>query len=326
MDISILGTVMHDEIVTLDGQRRESFGGILYNALAIATLVRPSDRVRPVCQIGDEHFALLREQFFRRFPQIATEDIEVSTVGTDSNRLVYRTASARDEVMTIRSRPLEPSRLARAVHSQAVVVNFINGQEVSLEVLRWLRGHANGLIHLDVHNLGRRRDAQGRPVPSALPEWRDWLANVDTVQLNEWEAEVLFGTRPQTPEDGEAIVREMLSVESLRAAVLTMGGAGAVMAHRRVDGQIRIVRVPAIASMKIVDTTGCGDCFSAGFVVGWLRRRNFAYAAVLASTVSNLNCEQFGLEGVTQIANVNETMREHYGSLLEKIEKGWDGR
>jgi len=51
MKIAILGAVCFDEIFPLDGERRESFGGILYNAAALASILEGADDVD---NIGDD--------------------------------------------------------------------------------------------------------------------------------------------------------------------------------------------------------------------------------------------------------------------------------
>ncbi|MEO0564130.1 MAG: sugar kinase, partial [Chloroflexota bacterium] len=52
--------------------------------------------------------------------------------------------------------------------------------------------------------------------------------------------------------------------KGLKYAVFTMGGRGSVIASRELDEWIRI---PAFKA-NVVDSTGCGDAFCAGFIVG----------------------------------------------------------
>ncbi len=319
MDISVVGAVMHDEIVTPDGRTRSSFGGILYNVLALCTITRPTDYIRPFCQIGADHIETLTRQCLSRHGQIDQSHVRVNPRGTDTNRLVYRSASARDERMTIHSDPFDPERLLAAAGSDAVLVNYINGTEVPLETLRWLRRNMRGMIHLDIHNLGRV------PGGGRFDAWPDWVENVDVVQFNEWEAERFFGEVPSTPPQQEQAVLRFLSVRGPRAAVLTLGEGGCLLGHVRPDGGIRLVRVPAIKPETVVDTTGCGDCFSAGFVVGWLRWRSFPKAALLAVTLSSLKTRLFGLQELASLRDVVGAMQRQFGDTIARIDSGWDG-
>jgi sugar/nucleoside kinase (ribokinase family) len=69
---------------------------------------------------------------------------------------------------------------------------------------------------------------------------------------------------------------------------VTCGGEGAVV----VDGD-GVTRVPAFA-VDVVDTTGCGDAFSAGFVVGRALGRSPEQAAVLGSACAALVAQGLG--------------------------------
>jgi sugar/nucleoside kinase (ribokinase family) len=66
--------------------------------------------------------------------------------------------------------------------------------------------------------------------------------------------------------------------------VFKCGGEGAWLAHEGV-----LVRVPA-QSVQVVDTTGCGDAFCAGFgaalVRGWAPERAAHFGAATAATVA----------------------------------------
>ncbi len=319
MDISVVGAVMHDEIVTLDGRTRSSFGGILYNVLALCMITRPTDYIRPFCQVGAEHLDILSRQCFSRHSQIDQSHVRINPKGTDTNRLTYRTASARDEEMTIHSDPFDPERLLAAAGSDAILVNYINGREVPLETLRWLRRNIRGIIHLDIHNLGKG-EGTGR-----FDGWPEWVENVDVVQFNEWEAERFFGEAPTSPARQEQAILRFLSVRGPKAAVLTLGEGGCLLGHVRADGTVRIMRVPAIKPESVVDTTGCGDCFSAGFVVGWLRWRSFPKAALLAVTLSSLKTRLFGLQELASLRDVVGAMQRQFGDTIAKIDAGWDG-
>ncbi|MFL5958152.1 MAG: carbohydrate kinase family protein, partial [Solirubrobacterales bacterium] len=67
-----------------------------------------------------------------------------------------------------------------------------------------------------------------------------------------------------------------------RMVAATCGADGAMVAE--VD---RVLRVPAF-DIDVVDTTGCGDAFSAGFVVGLGLGRDPRDAAVLGCAVAAL--------------------------------------
>ena len=90
-----------------------------------------------------------------------------------------------------------------------------------------------------------------------LHQVREWLKLVDVVILNEEEAQFLSGKH--NPVEAAA---ELLLMTPL--VVIKRGGNGALAQSR---GQA-LVQIPA-AQAKVVNTTGAGDAFSAGFIQIW---------------------------------------------------------
>ncbi len=84
-----------------------------------------------------------------------------------------------------------------------------------------------------------------------------WTASADLCLPNRDEAQVLTGAGD--PAEAAAIL-----AGSFRQTVVTLGAGGAVWS----DGD-QAFRCPAQAG-EVVDTTGAGDAFSAGFLTAWL--------------------------------------------------------
>lgn len=325
MRIGVVGAVMHDRIETVEGRVFESFGGILYNALALAAITRAQDEILPVSYMAAEHIVAVQRDFFDAYPQIRGGNIRVNAAGTDSNILKYVTPSSRREKMSIVTPPYDASMFDGIAGADAVLVNFINGGEMDLETFRALRSKVTGPIYLDVHNLGKLRQ-DGVPVPHhRFDAWGDWFACVDIVQANEWEAERLLGIHPRSEEEMRAAALRLIRVPGPRIATLTLGEIGCAMAWRGEGDSIHYARIPAIPGLRIVDTTGCGDAFSAGFLMRYLRTGSPLESALFAATLSGLNCLETGLEGLRRAANVEEMMEESYADLLREVRRGWTG-
>lgn len=110
------------------------------------------------------------------------------------------------------------------------------------------------------------RAAGATVVLNASPEApgaQRFLDRLDVLVVNEVEAEDLLGYRVSV-EDGE---RAALALTDLgpRTVVITLGGAGAVIAH---DGETRAFAAPKVT---VVDTTGAGDAFSGAFAASLAR-------------------------------------------------------
>ena len=93
-----------------------------------------------------------------------------------------------------------------------------------------------------------------------LKQVREWLTMVDVVVLNEEEAHFLSGKN--NPIDAAA---ELLQLTP--RVVIKRGGNGALAQARG----SALVQIPAV-DVEVVDTTGAGDAFAAGFIKGWIAK------------------------------------------------------
>ena len=85
---------------------------------------------------------------------------------------------------------------------------------------------------------------------------------------NEDEAAALF---PEAAGDAEESARRMLGLSgSIGRACVTLGPKGCCAAERDGRGGLAVVSVAAAGGVRVVDTTGAGDAFQAGFIYGVL--------------------------------------------------------
>ncbi|MDR1392908.1 MAG: ribokinase [Bifidobacteriaceae bacterium] len=100
---------------------------------------------------------------------------------------------------------------------------------------------------------------------------------IDVVTPNQTEAAVLLGLDPQAVPDQASLATE-LARRVGRAAVMTLGGQGALLAQAG-----ELLAVPAVPVERVVDTTGCGDAFSGALAVGLAQGRPLPDAVRLAT-------------------------------------------
>ena len=126
-------------------------------------------------------------------------------------------------------------------------------------------GRRVGLTLSDTFCVDRHRDA-----------WRDLVADqVDILFANEEEAKTLYGV--DTFDEALAAARADVEV-----AAITRGPKGSVVA--RGD---EVADVAAHPVEKVVDTTGAGDLYAAGFLFGFTRDRSMADCARLGSVAAS---------------------------------------
>jgi adenosine kinase len=120
---------------------------------------------------------------------------------------------------------------------------------------------------------------QGMPLFSG-GELLEMVERSDYVTLNDYEAELL-------------VTRTGLAIEDLAAKVkclvVTRGEAGSRFYF---DGQT--LDIPVVAANPILDPTGCGDAFRAGFLYGIARGWDWLTTGRLASVMGALKIEHRG--------------------------------
>lgn len=117
------------------------------------------------------------------------------------------------------------------------------------------------------------------------------LAHCSILKLNENEAPILaglLGINPCSREDFFATLFEKFP--ALRIIVLTLGKAGSAVAGR--DG-VRS-EMPADARIRVVDTVGAGDAFTAGFVAALLHGADVVTAHRRAAEIAGFVCSRAG--------------------------------
>ncbi|WP_115863757.1 ribokinase [Halorussus litoreus] len=122
--------------------------------------------------------------------------------------------------------------------------------------------------------------APARELPAEI------LSDVDVLTPNRTEANMLLGHPPDAERDPAALARELLE-RGPSAVVLTLGADGALV----VTGE-QETRVPP-ADVDVVDTTGAGDAFNAGFAVARGEGASLVEAAAFGCRAGGLACTAY---------------------------------
>lgn len=86
--------------------------------------------------------------------------------------------------------------------------------------------------------------------------------------------------------DRHEVIRFFLD-RGVKTTVFKMGAEGSSIAWRTASGNIEEIRVPAFAA-TVVDSTGCGDAYCAGFIVGLLQGWELVECARLGTAAAGL--------------------------------------
>ncbi len=302
MRIGIIGIINHDTIEMADGRQLHDLGGILYNTTVLADLVDEGTEIYPVSRIGVDCYEDMRGILASR-PGVDTTGIVQSPEGTSRNHIRYDAAMEKIERLTNHIDPIPLEQVEPHLDLDALLVNFIVGDDIGLETMRAIRNRATGLLYLDVHNLCLGIEPDGYRRRRAPADWRQWIEMFDVVQMNEVEARLLAAEGNdrtakssgllETDDDFITFGRSIIALGPA-VSVTTRGHLGPVTVYRD-DSDVKALVIPSEPVRKLVDTTGCGDAFAAGFVIEYLASRDPVRATRLANRIASVNCTVAGL-------------------------------
>jgi len=137
------------------------------------------------------------------------------------------------------------------------------------------------------------------------------LTDVDVLFVNEYAFEALGGRRPRSTAPDVDQLRRALG---LRTLVLTRGERGALIAYRG------LVHAAHAAATEVVDTTGAGDCFAAGFLAAQLRGADPATCGYVGAQVAarSIGCLG-GSHGVPHISQLQPPTSDKALTIKEPV-------
>jgi sugar/nucleoside kinase (ribokinase family) len=148
------------------------------------------------------------------------------------------------------------------------------GQPISLDIQGCLRDVTQGEVRL-----------------IDWPEKEKGLAFVDILKTNEEEARILSG---ETDVNKAALT---LAEIGPKEVIITQGNRGSTVFSGH-----DLFHIPAFPVKQIIDPTGCGDTFMAGYLGERLKSHDITRAGRFAAYLASLKLERFG---ALQESNVN---------------------
>ena len=152
--------------------------------------------------------------------------------------------------------------------------------DIPVELIRTLSG--KGIVSLDVQ--GYLREVRNENVCAIdWPGKREALQYVDILKANEYEMEVLTG---QTNVRTGAI---HLCDWGVKEVIITLGSKGSVI----YNGE-KFFDIPAYVPASLVDGTGCGDTYMAGYLFKRSKSAGMQEAGEFAAAMATKNIESSG--------------------------------
>ena len=168
----------------------------------------------------------------------------------------------------------------RTVDARVYHLGSLLSDDFSTELVEYLS--TKGRISIDAQ--GYLREVRGQKVyPVDWPSKREILRHTDIIKVNEHEMEVITGLA----DPRQAALQ--LAEWGVNEVCVTLGSEGSIIL-----AEGRFHDIPAYAPREIVDATGCGDTYSAGYL--WCRAKGMDYdeAGRFAAAMCTLKLEHSG--------------------------------
>lgn len=291
--IAVVGTINRDIIISDKGARTESLGGILYNVLALAELGYPLLTVTPVTFIGSD----ARAQLFGTLEclkGVSLDGITGLAGRTNTNRLTYLNKNDRKEMAAFNTPAIPFEKIAPFLDVDILLFNFIAGYDVSLETLQRVKQGTGALVFIDVHSMVLKQEVNAERRFGPVHGWQTWAAQADMMQMNTGELLYFTGHANRTLQDAPAtisrLIKELLRLGP-RLIIVTAGSRGVYLGMKR-----NIHFLPQRYRAPAIDTTGCGDIFSAAFLTKLLVSGDPFIACDYANSLSGFATREEGIK------------------------------
>ena len=147
----------------------------------------------------------------------------------------------------------------------------------------------------------------GRGIPIAVDATKDLLVNVlkyhpFLIKPNNHELGEIFGKVLKTDEEIADCARKLQEMGG-RNILVSMAGAGALLLDEK--GQVHRIGCP---KGKVLNSVGAGDSMVAGFLAGWLGKRDYDYALKLGTATGSATAFSIGLAEKPLIDKLLETL------------------
>lgn len=279
--LSVYGHITVDQILSVKRfpninetvdviDKRTVLGGTGTNiAVTAAKLGVPT----AICTFVGEDFSSSYEGFMRGTGLIMDDFVKVPDYET-SQAIILNNESLEQKVVFYQGPMGNASHLGKVLYksaSESQYVHFCTGEpEYYLSVMNMLSGKGP---HMSVD-----------PAQEVYKMWdRDTISRAvdkcDSLFCNDFEAKVI---------EKYLDIGDVLSI-NIPVVVRTLGDRGSIA---KVEG--KLYEIPAVKADKVVDATGAGDAYRAGFYAGLYHGMSIVDSLTVASAVSSFVVEKVG--------------------------------
>lgn len=273
-EICCIGHLTKDQIRTPMETRFMPGGTSFYFAYALCNLPHEID-FELITKLGRDDMQIVRDMERDGIRVRALESPDtlyfVNIYGENQNN--------RKQLVLAHSEPFTWDEISDA-HGGYLHLGTLMSDDFSPETIERLA--ANGRLSIDVQGFLRRLN--GKQVEPC--EWKEMdrvLPQTEILKLNEYEMKTITGS------DNLKEVARTLTAKGVKEVVITLGDYGSV-----IFAEERFYNIPAYSPLHIVDATGCGDTYAAGYLYCRSKGMDYGESGRFAAAMCTLKLEHAG--------------------------------
>lgn len=271
-DICCIGHITQDRVVTLTSVKFMPGGTAYYFSCALANLDVNYKLITAIAEPELYYAEQLREDGIDVEVQPSAKTVFFENIyGKNPDDRIQNVLAVADA--------FQPKRL-QSVQSKIFHLGPLLDKDISVETIQLLE--AKGLVSVDVQ--GYLRKVIGQKVfPAVWSDAKKAMKFIHTLKADENELAILTGCK--TVNDGV----KKLADGGVKEIIITNGSKGSLIYN---NGDF--YRIPAFAPIGIVDATGCGDTYMAGYLYGKTKGNNIEGCGRFAAAMASLKMAQYG--------------------------------
>jgi sugar/nucleoside kinase (ribokinase family) len=279
-DICIIGHITNDRIVTKHSVNYMPGGTAFYCSKALLKLQANSILLTAV---GEAEMQVVRN--------LQNEGIEIKTSPSRETvffeNIYHEDQDHRDQnVLAIADAFTDES--VDGIDAKIYHLGPLLLHDIPVSIIKKLA--SKGIVSLDAQ--GYLRSVINKKVHFA--NWKDKeeaLPYVSILKANEFEMEMLAGTN-----DPYAGARALASM-GVKEVIITLGSKGSIVFYEN-----NFTEIPAFAPKAVVDATGCGDTYMAGYLYKKTDGATIAESGAFGAAMATLKIQSSGPFSSTQAA------------------------
>lgn len=272
VDVCVIGHITRD-IIRIGKVEKELPGGVAYYfSMALPSL---GASVSLITKCAEEDKSLLNNLAKRNIGLFYRKSKQT----TAFENIYLKDFNSRVQKVTSLAAPFVPQDIPH-VFPKYFHVGPLTNRDIPLDVLKVLSQQSK--VSLDVQGC-LRTVAGGTITYSDWREKNEGLTYVNILKADEDEAKILSG------EENIERAAERLATYGIDEIVITLGSRGSLIYSKG-----KFHRIPSFHPKKIVDPTGCGDTYMAGYLFKRLKSFPIFEAGNFAAAVASLKMERYG--------------------------------